>query len=456
MLLQCILIGGAEKYLCWIRAAVISCSARASFQIVVQNQYGMHAFAPYAIHHVPITAALPALAPDENAYVVFWWQRVPLGHLWMDAALRTATDADLRMLMLKAVAPALQYYFSNENAAVWQAAFLAGNTGPLQALLESNAWLQTFSKPHTGSQKISVVICTRNRTQALEKCINALLQSSDTAFELIIVDNAPDDASTETLVQRFPSVRYVREPRKGLDIARNTGARNAAFDIVAYTDDDVTIEPNWIQNIKACFADPKTACVTGLVIPVELQTESQYKFEKLWGFNKGYLPLVFNEAYFQKHLDSGVPVWDIGAGANMAFRKTLFEKIGYFDERLDVGAAGCSGDSEYWYRALAEGFQCNYFPHLFVYHQHRRTKAELDHQIFYYMRGQVASLLIQYERYRHKGNLTRLYKELPRWYKNRFRNKLRGRYSPDADTLFTEIRGCISGWRFYQKHKQKR
>ena len=58
----------------------------------------------------------------------------------------------------------------------------------------------------------------------------------------MIVDNAPDDNSTEELVKTFPQVRYVREPRKGLDIARNAGARAASCPIVAYTDDDVLIE----------------------------------------------------------------------------------------------------------------------------------------------------------------------------------------------------------------------
>jgi GT2 family glycosyltransferase len=323
----------------------------------------------------------------------------------------------------------------------------------LERMLQSNAVLQTFSKPHIEDQKLSVVICTRNRTQALEQCLNALLQSSDTNFELVVVDNAPDDDSTQKMVQQFAQVRYVHEPRKGLDIARNTGARNAACELIAYTDDDVTVDVDWIKIMKSCFKDLKTMCVTGLVIPLELQTEAQYRFEKLWGFNKGYVPLTFDQVYFEKHKDTGVPVWDIGAGANMAFRKTLFEKIGYFDERLGAGASGCSEDSELWYRALAEGYQCNYFPHLFVYHQHRASKEELDKQIFYYMRGHVASLLIQHQKYKHKGNRHRLYRYLPQWYKNRFRNKLRGRYSPGAATLLTEIRGYISGWRFYQKHK---
>jgi GT2 family glycosyltransferase len=77
------------------------------------------------------------------------------------------------------------------------------------------------------------------------------------------------------------------------------------------------------------------------------------------------------------NISCGVPAWDVGAGANMAFRKTVFEKVGYFDERLDVGASGCSGDSEYWYRIMAEGFTCRYFPHIYVYHQHRESWDDL-------------------------------------------------------------------------------
>jgi GT2 family glycosyltransferase len=187
---------------------------------------------------------------------------------------------------------------------------------------------------------------------------------------------------------------------------------------------------------------------------LELNTPWQYHFEKYLSFGRGYVPLLFDQSYFAKHKETGVPAWEIGAGANMAFRKSVFQETGLFDERLDVGAAGCSGDSELWYRILAEGYSCRYFPHLFVYHQHRSTKEELQKQLFYYMRGHVAALLVQHERYGHKGNLHRLYKKLPRWYKNRLRNKLRGRYSPDGGTLFTEIRGFISGWRFYQKHKR--
>jgi len=137
----------------------------------------------------------------------------------------------------------------------------------------------------------------------------------------------------------------------------------------------------------------------------------------------------------------------------MAFRKEVFDLIGWFDERLDVGAAGCSGDSEYWYRVLAEGWNCFYNPTAIVFHQHRNKEADLSNQLFHYMRGQVASLLIQHNKYQHRGNLKRLYRGLPEYYLHRFKNRLLKGSTEDFGTIYTEIKGCISGWKFYRSVK---
>ncbi len=68
------------------------------------------------------------------------------------------------------------------------------------------------------------------------------------------------------------------------------------------------------------------------------------------------------------------------------------------------------------------------------------------------MRGHIAALLIQYEKFHHKGNLVRMYRTMPKWYLNRFKNAILGK---DKDGfLFTEIRGCISGWKFYNSNKK--
>ncbi len=108
-------------------------------------------------------------------------------------------------------------------------------------------------------------------------------------YEIIVVDNAPDNDSTANVANQYPFVKYVREPRAGLDIARNTGAIEAKGEIVAYTDDDVELHPRWVFEIGQSFSNPLVQAMTGLVIAAELETESQQVFEKYWSFNRGYI-----------------------------------------------------------------------------------------------------------------------------------------------------------------------
>jgi len=413
----------------------------------------MTKFYPYNIRHLPLDAIINLEPDKEPCFYVFWWNNIPLGHFWAEGELLRLPYYKFRGMAMEAVTPALLHYTGgNLSADGLQELLSSGNRDELRQIID-----RSFSfRPNSAEDGLSVVICTRNRPEPLSKCINALMASSDRKFELIVVDNAPDDDRTREIVSSFPGVRYIREDRKGLDIARNTGAKFATHSIIAYSDDDVTVDRDWIRNIKTCFNDPMTMAVTGLVLPAELRTYSQYAFERHWGFNRGYLPLVFDHLYFRNHVDYGVPVWDIGAGANMAFRKEAFELVGYFDERLDVGASGCSGDSEFWYRLLAEGWNCRYFPNAVVYHHHRASARDLKKQIFNYMRGQVSSLMVQYENYGHEGNLFRVREGLKQYYKDRIRRFLRGSRSERMNTIMTEIRGCISGWQFYQKHQHQK
>jgi glycosyltransferase involved in cell wall biosynthesis len=388
-------------------------------------------FSPYTIHHLQLDGLDSVTLPAAHHYLVIWQGRIPLGHCWLELDKGPASLADYRETIAAAIRPALEYY---RTASPGASAAPAG---------------------------LSVIICTRNRPKDLERCVRTLLDSSDKDFELIVVDNASDDDQTAQVLKNFPSVRYVKEDRKGLDIARNTGARAASHPLLAYTDDDVQVDRDWTRHIKTSFEDPLVMAVTGLVIPELLKTRSQYTFERYWGFNKGYLPKTFDHRYFLDHLSHGVPAWDIGAGANMAFRREVFDLVGWFDERLDVGASGCSGDSEFWYRILAEGWNCRYLPHIFVYHRHRESDAGLSKQLFYYMRGHVSALLVQYERYGNKGELRRLRKGLPQYYWNRIKERFGlsrppGRNRPlheNFNTLLTEIKGCLSGWRFYHSVK---
>jgi GT2 family glycosyltransferase len=294
----------------------------------------------------------------------------------------------------------------------------------------------------------SVVICTRDRPDQLAACLASLPRQSYRPHEIIVVDNASSDQRTHD-VALAAGVIYVREDRPGLDIARNTGVLRAAGDIVAFTDDDVLLHPKWLERLVAAFDRPQVAAVTGLVLPAEIATEAQRHFETYWGFGKGYRERDFDSSSFRSHRRDTFPAWEVGAGASMAFRRDVFERIGLFDERLDVGQAGCSGDSEYWYRLLASGYTCRYAPSSVAFHSHRRTIEGLASQIFYYMRGHVAALLVQYERTALRGNRVRAYLYLPTWYTYRLLRRAIGRKRIADRFLKEEIAGCVSGFRFY-------
>jgi GT2 family glycosyltransferase len=264
------------------------------------------------------------------------------------------------------------------------------------------------------------------------------------------VDNASCGQQTRD-VALAAGATYVREDRPGLDIARNTGAVHATGDIVAYTDDDVLLHPRWLEQLVCAFDAPQISAVTGLVLPAELATEAQRHFETYWGFGKGYRNQDFDSLLFKSNGGRTFPAWDVGAGASMAFRREVFQSVGLFDERLDVGQAGCSGDSEYWYRLLASGHTCRYTPASVAFHFHRKTMEGLASQIHYYMRGHAAALLVQYERTGIAANRLQAYYYTPRWYAYRLLRKML-RLSDTGDSfLKEEIGGYLSGLRFYHR-----
>jgi len=406
----------------------------------------MQSFRPYSIHHIPL-AALDDFDPPERSYVVCWWKKIPLGHIWFD----NKSEQDFKLLASQAISPALSFYLGNQRHEKWTAFLSEKKFGLLNDFIEGHP-IHAHAND-SSPEKLSVIICTRNRPEALKKCISRLMQSTDADFELIVVDNAPEDDSTANAIKTFPAIRYIREERKGLDFARNAGLQIASHPIIAFTDDDVEVDIDWTMHIKTCFQDRLTMAVTGLVIPSELKTESQYKFEKFWSFNKGYKQIVFDHTFFLNNLACGVPVWDIGAGANMAFRREVFDIVGLFDTRLGAGTSGCSDDTELWYRVLASGWNCVYLPHIFVFHQHRQGKKDFQRQLFYYMRGHVCSLLVQYEKYAHKGNLIRFRKILPKYYFRRIKNSITGAHE-NLGTVGAEMRGWLSGWLYYHRTKK--
>jgi glycosyltransferase involved in cell wall biosynthesis len=363
---------------------------------------------------------------------------IDLGVAEIDKERREALAAPYFLNLWRDGLPIAQFraFCSNEPPLDWQMVERACET------------LTAVPTPQPSRSNISLVICTRDRPQDLDRCLASLPSQDRRPDHVVVVDNASCTRETQQVAERHGIV-YVREDRPGLDIARNRGAAVSRGDIIAYTDDDAVLHPSWLRQIENAFDAKEIWAVTGLVLPAELETEAQCLFEKVWSFSRGFQRRDFGPLFYSHTRKQGCPAWEIGAGANMAFRREVFDKIGGFDVRLDVGAAGCSGDSEFWNRILHAGGVCRYEPSAVLYHFHRRTLDGLRAQIRAYMRGHITALLIQHERTGERGNLHRIFRSLPRWYLGKGLRRLAGRRNASTCLLLEEVRGCLEGVFYY-------
>jgi GT2 family glycosyltransferase len=229
--------------------------------------------------------------------------------------------------------------------------------------------------------QFSIVICTRDRPHLLAGCLQALAALTYPNLEILVIDNAPTSPATEQLCQQYP-VRYVREERPGLDLARNTGWQLANGSLVAFTDDDARPDSGWLDGMAAVLSQPNVMAATGPVLPCELVTPAQIAFEDSYGgMSHGFEYRCFQ----REQLSDRQLLWasGFGVGANMAFRRTVLAELGGFDPGLDVGtpAAG-GGDVELFHRLVAAGNNLVYTPAACVWHLHRRSWEELRQQIY--------------------------------------------------------------------------
>lgn len=409
-------------------------------------------FIPYNTVHINLKETHSfsnKLKNDLGNYLIFWWDIVPLGQLFFQPG-ELPDEKTLLQKVNDSISPTIKFYKSRTTTED----IIGEPPGISPAYLDPvfSSLLQSQEINRASHVDLSVVICTRNRAQHISACLDSLLRMHAKPKEIIVVDNAPDDDSTKEIVSRYSDVLYVTEPRAGLDIARNKGIMTASSELVAYVDDDVVVHPLWSYQICQPFKDPAIGASTGLVFAAKLETEAQMIFERHWSFNRGYIEKKYIRNILSKQPP---PVWEIGAGANMAFRRSVFSVAGLFDERLDAGAAGCNGDSEMWFRILLNDFTIFYNPLAIVYHEHRSDMKGLKKQLFNYMRGFTTAALIQQQQHNSAGYKKHLMFRMPYYY---FKLTVLGfpRYRFRFRTVFHEIAGVVSGIFFYLRHRKKK
>ena len=227
---------------------------------------------------------------------------------------------------------------------------------------------------------ISVILCTRDRPHALRRCLRALTKLDYPDYEVVVVDNASVGTETAEIVSETP-FRYVREERPGLDWARNCGIAESRYGIIAYVDDDAVVDSKWLAAIGAAFADPSVSAVTGLVLAAELNYPAQHIFEQYGGMGKGMYRRELNGS--RMTAAEKVAAHCAGVGANMAFRRLTFERVGLFDTALDVGTpSNGAGDLDMFHRVLVSGLTIRYEPAAIIWHYHRRDPEQLRKQLY--------------------------------------------------------------------------
>ena len=251
----------------------------------------------------------------------------------------------------------------------------------------------------TNAPFVSVVVSTHNRPEQLTSCLKSIMSLYYPQYEVIVVDHTPSTDATANLVQRLshgaPYIRYVREDRQGLSLARNCGMRVARGEILAFTDDDVVVDAYWlVELVKAFSSGDNVACVTSLVLPMELETQAQAWFEEFGGFNKGFTRRIFDRT--ASHGDTPLHPYaagHFGTGAGMAFRAAFLRSIGGFDPALGKGSILIGGeDLAAFLQVILRGYQLVYEPASLLYHPSRRDYAGLRKQIYSYGIGPIAVL----------------------------------------------------------------
>jgi glycosyltransferase involved in cell wall biosynthesis len=216
---------------------------------------------------------------------------------------------------------------------------------------------------------ITVILCTHNRARSLATALESLATQTlpqSVGWEILVVDNDSSDETrqvVEDFRRRYPDrIRYLFEPQLGISHARNAGVRDARGDILAFIDDDETAGAEWLQNLTANLYNSEWSGAGGRVLP-------------LWNCSRPRW--LSNQSLFTS---APLAVFDAGTeggeltktpfGANMAFRKEMFDLYGGF--RTDLGRVGkgmLSGeDTEFGRRVIAAGRRLRYEPLALTYH----------------------------------------------------------------------------------------
>jgi glycosyltransferase involved in cell wall biosynthesis len=236
--------------------------------------------------------------------------------------------------------------------------------------------------PERRALTLTVVVPTRNRPEHVVECARSIL-ATDGFVDLIVVDQS-DGFETQEGLSRIsdPRLRYVRTDTRGVTRGRNLGISLSKSDIVAFTDDDCRVRPDWPKRIVELFAaDPAIAVVCGrVVVPDDIQH---------LGYAEGFEP---RERIWERRYPPLGRDW--GITANMSLRTSILEQVGAFDPMLGAGAPLRSGgEPDFLFRVLRAGMKVVNAEEVVLDHYGIRTPGEEFRKLILgYSAGTAAAL----------------------------------------------------------------
>lgn len=218
---------------------------------------------------------------------------------------------------------------------------------------------------------ISIAICTYNRSKTLKRCLEALEKANvpeGLLWEILVVDNNSSD-DTKDIVESMKqggklNIRYVLEKKQGISYARNRSIVEAAGKIVSMLDDDSVPESDWLRNITETFKEYDADCVGGKITPIEWPK----KIPK-WVNSELYAYMtIYDKGDSVKEIKWYI---DTPFGANIAYKKSIFDKVGLFNTslgRVGLGSTYAGEEQDMTKRILEKGGKVIYQPKAVVHH----------------------------------------------------------------------------------------
>ncbi|MGL4849562.1 MAG: glycosyltransferase family 2 protein [Clostridium sp.] len=224
-------------------------------------------------------------------------------------------------------------------------------------------------------KKLSIIICTYNRAEILKECIKSIVSNNKNLekYEIVIVDNNSSDNTRECVNEmEINNLRYTLEIKQGLSNARNRGIIEACYRYIAFIDDDVIVEKQFVENILKYFSDSKNVCGGGKIYSI-------WKTEKPNWFKENFYSIIGETKYGENKRKLSRNEYPYGG--NMFFDKTIFEKLEVFNPDLGIqGEEVKMGEEvEVCERIRGKGHEIYYLNDVVVGHRVHMNKINKDY-----------------------------------------------------------------------------